>query len=108
MTRSILKTVLCGLILGALAFFVPKLLLGLIILGFIVKAMHCCGHGHRRQRMFYMADKIRNMSEEEYAEFKTNMGGGCCNNEYHHHGHCCGGSKTEGKECCKSKKETAR
>jgi hypothetical protein len=108
MTRSILRTVLRGVIVGALAFFVPKLLLGLFILGFILRAFHCCGRGHRHQRMFYMADKIRNMSEEEYAEFKTNMGGGCCNNGYHRHGHCCGGSKYEDKECCKSKEETTR
>ena len=80
MTRSILRAVLCGVIVGALAFFVPKLLLGLFILSLIVRAILCCGHGHRHQRMFYMADKLRNMSEEEYAEFKEKMGNGdCCN-----------------------------
>jgi hypothetical protein len=105
MTRSILHAVICGVIVGALAFFMPHLLIGLFIFCFIVRAFHCCGHGHRHQRIFYMADKIRKMNDEEYAEFKANMGGGCCNHGHHRHGHCCGGSMSEDKECCKSKKD---
>jgi hypothetical protein len=114
MTRSILHAVICGLIVGALAFFMPHLLIGLFIFCAIIRAFHCCGRGHGRfygrghERMFYMADRIRKMSEEEYEEFKTKMGGGCCDNSYHshHHGHCCGGSVSEEKECCSSKKES--
>jgi hypothetical protein len=49
-----------------------------------------------------MADKIRKMSEEEYAEFKENMGGNCCDNGYHRHD-CCD-SKSEKSDCCKTKK----
>ena len=110
MTRSILRPVIGGIIVGALAFFVPHFLLGIFIFMLIVRLLHGCGrgygcHGHRQGRMFYMADKIRKMSEEEYAEFKANMGGGCSNNGYYHHRHCCGGSTSEGKECCESKKE---
>jgi len=112
MTRTVLHAVICGIIVGALAFFVPKLLIGLFILSIICRAFHCCGrayrccgHGHGHQRMFYMADRIRKMSDAEYEEFKTNMGGGCCDNGYHHHNHCCGGSKSEDKECCKTEKK---
>jgi len=121
MTRSILKAVVCGIIVGALAYFVPHLLIGLIILGFIFRAAHCCmghgyhGYGHRSERLFYMADRIRKMSDEDYAEFKEKMGGGF--NHYHGHGHyhsccgcncgcncgCCSGS---GKCDCKTNKET--
>jgi hypothetical protein len=110
MTRTILHAVVCGIILGVMAFFVPKLLLGLLFLGFILRAFHCCGRsyrccGHRHERLFYMADRIRKMNEEEYLEFKTKMGGRCCNNGNYHHNHCCEGSKTENMECCKSAKE---
>jgi hypothetical protein len=116
MTRSILGTVLCGVIVGALAFFMPHLLIGLFILCIIVKAFHCCGrrrgccghgrfYGHGHERLFYMADKIRKMTEEEYEEFKNKMGGGCCDSGYHSHGHCCGSTSSEEKECCQAKKE---
>lgn len=111
MTRRIFHAVICGVILGALAFFVPKLLLGLLILGFIFRVFHCCGRAchsygyvHRHERMFYLADKIRKMSDEEYNEFKTKMGGGCCSG-YHHHRYCCGSSKSTDNECCKSGNE---
>jgi len=112
MTKSILCTVFCGIIVGVLAFFMPHLLIGLFIFCAIVRVFHCCGRrrgccGQGHERMFYMADRIRKMSEEEYDEFKTKMVGGCCDNGYHrhHHGHCCGGAVSEEKECCNSKKE---
>jgi hypothetical protein len=112
MTKSILSAVVIGVIVGALAFFVPHFLLGIIVFGALVRLFHCggrrhgcCGHGHygHHQRMFYMADMIRKMNEQEYAEFKTNMGGGCCDNGYHQHG-CCG-SKPKESSCCETKKE---
>jgi hypothetical protein len=111
MTRSILKAIICGVIVGALAFFMPPLLLGIFVLFLLFRLFHCgsrrhgcCGHGHygHTRRMFYMADKIRKMSEEEYAEFKENMGGNCCDNGYHRHD-CCD-SKSEKSDCCKTKK----
>jgi len=107
MTRSILRTVLVGIFIGAAAFFVPKLLIGIFIFCAIIHLFHCGrrghGHYHGHQRMFYLADKIRKMSEEEYAEFKTNMGGGCYDHGYHEHCGC--GSKSANKDCCKSKNE---
>lgn len=114
MTRSILGAIVGGVVVGALAFFVPHFLLGILIFLLIVRLLHCgvrgygCyghGHHHRHERLFYMADRIRKMSEEEYAEFKTKMDGGCCNKGYHRHRHCCGDSKSAEKECCESKKE---
>lgn len=116
MTRSILRAVVCGVIVGALAFFVPHLLLGFFVLVLIVGLLHRCGRGHGcyghyhgHERLFYLADKIRKMSEEEYAEFKTKMGDGCCNSGYHSHGHCCCGcnsdSNSDSKCDCESKKE---
>lgn len=115
MTRSILRAVFIGVLVGAAAFFVPHLLLGIFVLLVIVRLLHC-GHGcygHRRghERLFYMADNIRKMSDEEYTEFKTKMGGKCCHNGYHAHGHygrgCCSDSKMENSECCESKKDEA-
>jgi len=116
MTRSILHAVICGAIVGALAFFMPHLLIGIFIFCAVVGAFHCCGrrygccghrgfHGRGHERLFYMADRIRKMSNEEYEEFKTKMGGGCFDNGYHRHIHCCCGSMSEEKECCQSKKE---
>lgn len=96
MTKTIVKAVIGGLIVGTLAFFVPKVLIGLLVFCLIMSAFHCCGHRHRcgghhrfgSKQMFYLADKIRKMSDEEYEEFKTVFGDDCCQNGHHHHG-CC-------------------
>ena len=124
MARSIFGVVVGGVIVGALAFFVPHLLLGILVFFLIVRLLHCggrhgyYGHGHgHHERMFYLADKVRKMSEEEYTEFKTKMGGGNCGGGYHgyyhsHHGCGCGcncgcgcGCKSDGKCDCETKKE---
>jgi hypothetical protein len=112
MTRSIFKAIICGIIVGAMAFFMPHLLLGILLILFLIRIFHCgrhrhgcCGHGHygHTRRMFYMADMIRKMNDAEYAEFKENMGGGCCDTEYNHHG-CCN-SKAKESACCEKKEE---
>lgn len=112
MTRIIVKAVIGGLIVGALAFFVPKALIGLVVLFMILHACHCCGGRHRcgghrmgSKQMFYLADRIRKMSDEEFEEFKTVFGDDCCSNGRHHHGHCCGSHASE-EECCKSDKQS--
>ncbi len=115
MTRSILGTVVCGMIFGALAFFVPHFLVGILIFMLILRLFHGCGrsrgyYGHRPGRLFYMADKIRQMSEEEYAEFKNKMGnGGYAHHGYqHYHSHCCGGNygyQTDNNHTNEAKKE---
>jgi hypothetical protein len=114
MTGSILRAVVCGVIAGALAFFMPHLLLGIFIFVLVVRLFHCCGRGqyyghyNHHERLFYMADRIRKMSEEEYAEFKIKMGGGCCNSGYHSHGHCCCGSDCDCKSDSKCDNESKK
>jgi len=112
MTRTIIRAVIGGIFVGALAFFVPKVLIGLFILCIIIHACHCCGGrgccgGHRMgsKKMFYLADKIRKMSDVEFEEFKTVFGDDCCSTGRHHHGHCCG-SQASDDECCKSDKQS--
>ena len=125
MRHSIFCVILSGIIVGAMFFFMPKLVLGIFILVAIIRMLHCghrsrgwyghgyyghgymhsceCGqgyefgdeccstdyehgHGHDFQhqhhhgyhhpmqgKMLYWANKIRNMSEEEYTEFRTKM-----------------------------------
>jgi hypothetical protein len=89
MNRSILKPILFGVLFGAAAFFVPfmliKMILFLMIISFIFRMFWWGGRGHRMHYQFAYADKIRNMSEEEYTAFKSNVNKGhCC----HHYGHC--------------------
>lgn len=78
MTRTILKTVLCGIMVGALAFFVPGLLVGLFVFMLIARLFCGCRSRHYRSGRFEMMDKIRTMSDADYAEFKSNHGHGCC------------------------------
>ena len=85
--------------LGALAFFAPKLALGLFLFFGLMRlmfhrrcAMACCGGQHYYQHKMNFVDQIRNMSEEEYETLKTKMTHGrsaCCNHK---------------KEKCESKK----
>jgi hypothetical protein len=83
MTKTILKTILGGILVGALAFFVPRLVVGLFIIMLIARlfcgcrSRHCCG-GHYRGGRFEMIDKVRAMTDAEYAEFKNNHEHGCC------------------------------
>lgn len=107
MTKSILCAVIFGIVVGAAAFFVPKMLLGIFIFCALMRLFHCCSHRHHGRGRFYMADKIRTMSDEEYAEFKTQMAGGCCNSGYHHHRHCGCRSKSKG-ECSSKDRETTK
>ena len=100
MTKSILCTVIVGIVLGAAAFFVPKILLGIFIFFAVMRIFHCCGHRRHGRGRLYMADRIRAMSEEEYAEFKAQMVGACCHSGYHNRRSCC---KSQSKEHCNSK-----
>jgi len=157
MTNSIFRAVILGIILGAMFFFVPKLVLGIFVILVIVHLLrfafmghgHCgrgyyghgrcgdgpgygrggcesgygygrgyhnecgCGpdqsfgpegphgfhhgHGPMHGHLFHWADKIRNMSEEEYAEFKTKMekGFGYWGRNSESYGKCRCGDKSE-------------
>jgi hypothetical protein len=100
MTKSILKVTLAGIAIGALAFFVPKLVVGFFVLALLMRLLFCrkrhgsCGSGHGMHR-FYMADKIRSMSEAEYTEFKNKHSKGCCHHHTSHHPHTEGGQSTD-------------
>jgi hypothetical protein len=86
MNRSILKTFVGGILLGTVVFFTGPLLLIILVLKFIFTLF---GMGRRMAfgefgpqgfggprtggPMFAFADKIRNMSDEDYTSFKLKM-----------------------------------
>lgn len=77
MSTSIIKPIIVGIIIGAALFFMPFFVLRVaitaIIIGLIFKSFRRSGFGRgfdRKQRFSHMADKIRNMSDEEYKQFK--------------------------------------
>ncbi len=75
MTKSILKSLLVGVLFGAAAFFMPKLLVAILLFGLVMKLLRsCCGRNYR----FKMMDKIRSMSDEEYAALKASSSKRCC------------------------------
>lgn len=81
MTKLIFKSVLVGVLFGAVAFFMPKLLLGIIVFGLVMKLLRsCCGSSccGGRSKGLEMMDKIRSMSDAEYAEFIQSKTKGCC------------------------------
>lgn len=86
MNRGIIKSVVGGVLIGTALFFAPFLLLKTMlfffIIGGIIRMMFWrrMYHWGRPQMYMAMADKVRNMSEEEYAELKNKM------NNWH--GHC--------------------
>ena len=86
MKNSILKTVVMGAILGALLFFIPFFLLGLFvcfgIFGMMMRRrMNHMGYGFHQ---FAYADKIRNMDEDEYQNFKSKMSQRNCHHQSYH------------------------
>ena len=83
MTKAILKSVAIGILLGAAVFFIPKFLLGLLIILVLVRLIvgRRMGGGFRAGKFggsrFAFADKVRSMSEEEYNQFKSNFQNSC-------------------------------
>jgi len=87
MTKSILKSIVVGSLIGALVFFTGPLLLIIFILKFIFTPFGRMRQGHygyggpygnpRFYGMhFAFADKVRNMSEEDYTAFKSKFENG--------------------------------
>lgn len=79
MSNQIIKTIVFGVVLGAALFWVPffalKVLVFFLLFGFFFRFF-----GRRRYygpTGWAFADKIRNMSEEEYSSFKENVHGRC-------------------------------
>lgn len=79
MVKAILKSVLVGVLLGAMAFFVPVFLVSMFVLFGLARLFG----GKRREKWMYyqlrFAEKIRNMSEEEYAQFRVSVASARCN-----------------------------
>ncbi len=76
MTRSILKPILAGMLIGAALFFMPFFLLRVLLVFLIIGALFRLFGGRgirgRHGRGFHpaFADSIRNMSDEEYNKYK--------------------------------------
>jgi hypothetical protein len=84
MNKSILKTIVGGILLGAVVFFTGPLLLIILVLKFIFtpfgmgRRIDFGGCGPRGGPgmggpRFAFADKIRSMSDEDYTSFKSKM-----------------------------------
>ncbi|HOZ84845.1 MAG TPA: hypothetical protein PK191_05105 [Niabella sp.] len=79
MKRSILKPILAGVLLGTAIFFIPFFVLRVLVLIIIVGILFRL-FGRRRFGSGWhpgFADKIRNMSNEEYAQYKARFGHRC-------------------------------
>lgn len=84
MSTSIIKPIIAGIIIGAALFFMPFFVLRVAVVVLIVGLLFRLFGGRRFRRgyggrhMFpKFADKIRNMSDDEYARFKENIRYGC-------------------------------
>jgi hypothetical protein len=79
MKRSIFKPILAGILIGAALFFIPffllRVLIVFLIIGGLFRLFGGRGFRGRYNRGFHpaFADKIRNMSDEEYNQYKQNI-----------------------------------
>jgi predicted membrane protein len=79
MNRGIIKSVIGGALIGTAAFFAPFFLIKTVLFFFIIGSIfrmifwRRMYHWGRPQMYMAMADKVRNMSEEEYTEMKNKM-----------------------------------
>ena len=88
MNRNIVKPVVAGILIGAALFFIPFFVLRVAAFILIAGLIFRLFTGRRRfsgnfgNQRFAFADRIRNMSEEEYQSFKANPGAtfGCNDN----------------------------
>jgi len=73
MTTSVLKAIAKGILIGAALFFIPHFILGFLILVGIMRLFMGKRRGgcHSRHSRFEWLDRIRQMSDEEYEQFKT-------------------------------------
>jgi len=74
MTKSIFKSIAKGILIGTLLFLVPHIILSFLIFFllfrlFMGRKMRQCKSDYRNAFM----DKIRQMSDEEYTQFKNNQ-----------------------------------
>ena len=90
MNKSILKTIIGGILFGTFVFFTGPLIFIILILKFIFTpfGMGRMMMGRKGSNMgmppFAFANKVRNMSDEDYMKFQTKMESrfnGRCNNQ---------------------------
>ena len=84
MSRSIVKPVIAGVLIGTGLFFIPFFMLRVALFILIIALVFRLFSGRRgyfdgpfKERRLAFADHIRNMSEEEYAQFKQQASFGC-------------------------------
>jgi len=94
MRHSILSVILSGIIIGALFFFMPKLVLGIFIFLVIIRLLHCGHMGHRGYYRGYYGHHGYSRGCE--CGYDHRDGSECCDMEqgmdrdshhHHHHGH---------------------
>ena len=83
MKKNVLKPIIGGMVLGTIVFFTGPLLLIVLLLKFIftpfgmgrmmMNQKFASPMGFNPQMRFAMADKIRNMSDDEFASLKEKM-----------------------------------
>lgn len=83
MNYSILRPVVAGVLIGAALFFAPFVVLRIALFVLVFMLLFRLFTGRRFGRFGgrgmhpAFADRIRNMSDEEYADFKEKFGHGC-------------------------------
>lgn len=79
MTTSIFKAIVAGILIGAFAFFAFKVFITFLVFGLIFMIFGRAFHGRSGYHGHHLAfaDRIRSMSDEEYAGFKNKMATGC-------------------------------
>ncbi len=88
MNNTLLKSILAGLLVGAALFILPFFLLRVALFFLLVGAVFRLfrgrggrwGWGPGRGYMPAFADRIRQMNDDEYNEFKQKFGQGRCGN----------------------------
>jgi len=80
MTTSILKTIAAGVLIGALAFFTPFIIIGFLIIGLIIRLSfrRRFAHGHYGMHHLAFAEKIRSMSDDDYNGYKVKLASDHC------------------------------
>ena len=83
MTKSVLLAIGKGILIGGLLFVIPKIMLGIALLFFLVKLLFYkrISRKWKSGNRFAFADKMRSMSDEAYEEFKSNYKGHCCKHQ---------------------------
>jgi len=79
MTKTVFKTIFAGIVIGTAFFFIPFFLLKVFLFFLIIGGLFRLFMGRRFGPRFHpaYADKIRNMSDEEYQQFKQRIPQGC-------------------------------